>query len=135
MWKNLGANLNYTFLETQGNYGGTVATTRLAGFVPKTANVGIDYIGSGWSIRLNAVWRGRFLAGNNPNAALLQYQRPRTQVDIKTKYNLSSRLGFFCDFENITSETENWIYFGNESRPGTVNMISPKIVAGIQGTF
>ena len=37
--------------------------------------------------------------------------------------------------ENITYETENWIYYGNEDRPGTVNKISPKIVAGIQGTF
>lgn len=112
-----------------------MATTKLAGFVPKTANVGIDYIRSGWSIRVNAVWRGEYLAGISPNAALLQYQRPRTQVDIKTKYNLTSRLGFFCDFENITYETENWIYYGNESRPGTVNRIAPKIVAGIQGTF
>lgn len=135
LWKHFGLNLNYTVLETEGNYGGAVATTKLAGFVPKTANIGLDYIRSGWSVRVNAVWRGRFLAGISSNEALLQYQRPRTQVDIKTKYNLSSRFGLFCDFENITYETENWIYYGNESRPGTVNRIAPKIVAGIQGTF
>jgi iron complex outermembrane receptor protein len=135
LWRNFGVNINYTYLQTQGNYGGSVATDKLAGFVPRIANIGLDYIQSRWSFRLSAVWRGDHLSGINANAALLRYQRPRTQVDLKTKYNLSSRLGFFCDLENLTRAEENWEYYGNESRPGTVNRLAPKVVAGLQGTF
>ena len=35
IWRGFGVNLNYTQLETKGDYGGTVATTEVAGFRPR----------------------------------------------------------------------------------------------------
>ena len=135
IWRGLGLNLNYTQLETEGDYGGAVATTQLAGFVPKIGNVGLSYIGRGWSLRFNGVWRGTYLTSVNANAALLVYAKPRFQANIKLKYNLSRRLGFFCDVENINNAPLAVLYQGRKDRISQTYVSSPKIVAGVQGTF
>ncbi len=128
-------NLNYTYLETEGNYGGAIQTTQVAGFVPRTGNVALSYRGK----RLNAVaqwnWRARYLSSVSTNAALFRYENPRSSFDLKTKYTISPRLGLFCDIENLTSEPLYDSYYVYRDRINTLRLTVPKITAGLQGRF
>ena len=67
--------------------------------------------------------------------ALLRYEKPRTQIDLKTRYTLSRRLSLFCDVENILAEPLNENYLAYEDRAGQTRLTAPKIVAGLQGRF
>lgn len=134
-WRGFGLDANYTRLETYGDYGGAVATNQVANFIPATANAAISYTGRGWNIRLNAVWRDTTLTAANANAALLRYQKEKLQVNLKTKYNLSSRLGFFLDIENLNRSPITEDYLGREDRPGQTRIVVAKVIGGVQGRF
>jgi iron complex outermembrane recepter protein len=134
-WRGFGLSLNYTQLSTRGDYGGSVATTRVAGFVPKTGNAALTYLGHGWNIRLNGVWRDTYLVGTNANPALLLYQEPKLQVNLKTKYTFSRRLSVFCDIENLNKSPITETYFARKDRPAQTRIVVAKVVAGIQGRF
>ncbi|MBI5693141.1 MAG: TonB-dependent receptor, partial [Verrucomicrobia bacterium] len=134
-WRGFGFSANYTQLSTKGDYGGTVATTQVAGFVPKTANVALSYLGYGWNLRLNAVWRSTYLLSVSANPALLQYQEPKTQVNLKTRYQLSRRTAVFCDIENLNKSPITEAYFATKDRPSQTRIVVAKVVAGVTGRF
>ena len=134
-WRGFGLSLNYTQLSTKGDYGGTTATTQVANFVPKTANAAISYLGRGWNVRLNAVWRSEYLVGVSATPALLVYQEPKLQVNIKTRYTFSPKVALFCDVENLNKSpiTETWV--GSKDRPNQTRIVVAKVVAGVTGRF
>ena len=103
--------------------------------MPKTANAAISYLGYGWNIRVNGVWRDTYLLGVSSNAALLQYQEPKLQINLKTKYTFSPKLSVFCDIENLNKSPITESYFGRKDRPGQTRIVVAKIVAGVQGRF
>jgi iron complex outermembrane recepter protein len=133
--KGFGATASFTYLETRGDYGGTVATSRLANFVPKSANAGINYIANKWSIYLNATWRDEFLVNVSSNAASETYEKARMQMTLKTNYQFSPLFGVFCDVENINSAPISDRFIGREDRVTLYRIMPPKIVAGIRGRF
>jgi iron complex outermembrane recepter protein len=135
LWSRFGLNANYTYLTTEGNYGGAAVSTQVAGFKPRTANLGISYRGTKASVIVQGNWVGTWLTSNSTNAALLRYEKPRTQIDVKTKYTISRRLGLFCDIENLLAEPLNQNYLTYEDRAGQTRLTAPKIVAGVQGRF
>ena len=134
-WRGFGLGLNYTQLSTKGDYGGTTATTQVAGFVPKTGNAAITYLGQGWNLRLNAVWRDTYLAGISANPALLLYQQPKLQINLKTKYAFSPKLALYCDIENLNNSPIAETYFATKDRPAQTRIVVAKVVAGITGRF
>ena len=134
-WRGFGFSANYTQLSTKGDYGGTSATTQVAGFVPKTGNVAISYLGYGWNLRLNAVWRDTYLVGISTNPALLRYQEPKTQINLKTKYTFKPRVSVFCDIENLNKSPITETYFGTKDRPAETRIVVAKVVAGVMGRF
>lgn len=135
LWRGLGLNMNYTKVETKGDYGGTVATTQVAGVIPETANVALSYIQRGWYVRLQWNWRDTRLVTISTNPALLVYDMPKTSVTLKLKYTLSQKVGVFCNIENLTSEPLFRTYFVTKDRPFQVWPTVAKITAGIQGRF
>jgi TonB-dependent receptor len=134
-WRGFGFSANYTQLSTRGDYGGTTATTQVAGFVPKTANVAVSYLGYGWNLRINAVWRSTYLLSVSTNPALLQYQEPKLQVNLKTKYTFSRQVGVFCDIENLNKSPITEAYFVTRDRPSQTRIVVAKVVAGVTGRF
>jgi TonB-dependent receptor len=134
-WRGLGFYANYTRLLTRGDYGGATVTTQVAGFVPKTGNVALTYLGAGFNLRLNAVWRSEYLVTNSANPALVVYQEPKLQLNLKTRYNFSRATSIFCDIENFNKSpiTETWV--GSKDRPNQTRIVVAKVVAGIQGRF
>jgi iron complex outermembrane receptor protein len=134
-WKGFGVNLNYTRLDTKGDYGGASVTTQLAGFVPETGNAGISYVYNKFDLRLNAVWRSDILITASANPATLVYEQPRTQITLKTKYNFSRRLGLYFQIDNLNNAAITDRYRGFETRPLQTRVATPKIIAGVEGRF
>jgi TonB-dependent receptor len=134
-WRGFGLYANFTRLLTRGDYGGATVTSTVAGFVPKTGNLALTYLGHGLNIRLNGVWRSEYLITNSANAALLVYQEPKFQVNLKTRYNLSRTTAIFCDIENLNKSpiTETWV--GSKDRPNQTRIVVAKVVAGVSGRF
>ncbi|MDO8545607.1 MAG: TonB-dependent receptor [Opitutaceae bacterium] len=134
-WKGFGVTLNYTKLETKGDYGGASSTSQLAGFVPQTGNAGINYVYHKLDLRLNAVWRSEILVTSSPNPVLLVYEQPRLQISLKTKYNFSRQLGVYFQIDNLNNAPITDRYRGFESRPLQTRVATPKIIAGVEGRF
>ncbi len=103
--------------------------------MPKTGNVALTYLGHGFNLRLNAVWRSQYLVTNSANAALLVYHEPKLQVNLKTRYNVNRSTAIFCDIENLNKSpiTETWV--GSKDRPNQTRIVVAKVVAGVSGRF
>jgi iron complex outermembrane receptor protein len=134
-WRGFGFSANYTQLSTKGDYGGTTVTTQVAGFVPKTGNVALTYLGFGWNLRLNAVWRDTYLITNSTNPALAVYQEPKLQINLKTRYTISRKVSLFCDIENLNKSPITETYVGSKDRPNQTRIVVAKVVAGVSGRF
>ncbi|MBI4623660.1 MAG: TonB-dependent receptor, partial [Verrucomicrobia bacterium] len=87
-WSGFGLNMNYTQLQTKGDYGGTVATTQVAGFRPRTGNISINYRKGKYEVRLQTNWLDTYLTTTSTNAALLAYEAPRITTNAKFTYTI-----------------------------------------------
>lgn len=116
-WSGFGLFANYTKLQAEGYYGSggaisltnnntlsTAPTKELAGFVPTNANIGVTFIRSGLTVRVNMGYRGRFLSSYNANGSLLQYTEPWPTVDLRTAYKFSRRYEMYLDVNNVFNE-------------------------------
>ena len=132
--KGLGAFANYTRLETEGDYGGARvgSTNTITGFVPEAANIGLSYIRTPISLRIQAKHRGKFLNSYNASPARLVWQMPQTVVDIKAVYNINRHLGLYLDVYNIFNDPDRkfeWEY----GRPQNIRKDSVMFLCGING--
>jgi TonB-dependent receptor len=133
--RGLGLNANYTYLKTEGNYGGAATTTVLPNFIPKIFNVALTYRDRRISVVLQRLWTDVYLVTNSTNPALVRWQAARESWDLKTKFTLNRRLSVFCDLENLFAEPINQNYFVTPARPNQTRLTVPKIVAGVQGRY
>jgi len=135
LWRGFGVNLNYTQLETKGDYGGTVATTAVAGFRPKSANAVLNYQKGKYRASLQANWIDTHLVTVSSNAALIVYQAPRTSASFKFTYDFSSRTSFYLNLDNLLRTPINSRYYAYEDRVGFTRLPFRSIAAGVQGRF
>jgi TonB-dependent receptor len=133
--RGLGLNMNYTKVESKGDYGGTVATTQVAGLIPETANIAATYLYRGLYLRWQWNWRSSRLVTIAANPAAMVYDMPKTATTVKLKYTVTPRLSYFFNMENLFAEDLFRTYFVSEDRPFQVRPTKPKITAGIQGRF
>jgi iron complex outermembrane recepter protein len=106
IWSGLGIYANYSRNQTEGDYGGTFVTSKLAGFIPETANAGISYLRSPLSIRVQYNYAGRRLVGFSTSEARLAYERARGIWDIKTVFDINRHFALYFDVWNIFDEQE-----------------------------
>jgi TonB-dependent receptor len=139
-WRGFGSFVNYTYLETKGDFGAaTGTTTRLPNLTPHTLNAGLTYRGYGFDVRLMANYRGEFYrsstsgnfgtgAGVLPGTMFYDvYQHSRTLWDFKLQYTVNRTYTLFFDAYNLTNDWNNNDYlhaFGREipsyaAGPGT----------------
>lgn len=136
-WRGLGVGLNWTKTESYGDFGGAVASSLVAGVVPNMVNVNLSYTYNKLNLRLTGIWRQERLIVNNANPALLQFQTDKIQINIKSRYSFSQRLGVFFDIENINRSPiqDSYQGLGKTTQWNQVRIVAPKIVAGITGRF
>jgi len=135
-WRGFGIYANHTWLEAVGNYGSTVTTGRIPGFIPQTGNIGVSYIARGLSVRLQGNFRGDSIGNINANPALQQYDYSRKKIDINFSYQKTPSLTFFLDIRNIFGDTiggHPYIYI--PERPRGSDRDDPEIKIGVSGQF
>ncbi len=132
---------NYTKLRTEGqnsnftsgpssSAGGTIA-----GFLNATGNVGVGYRGFGFDLRLQTVYRSKYLKANSTTAALVQWQEPKWTWNWKSRYTLAKGWGVFLDLENIFEVPLDRVYAAYPERVISYRTFHTKIVGGITGRF
>lgn len=134
-WKGLGFYASYTKLETEGDYGGASATSEVAGFLPESASASLSYNYGAFDFKVNGTYRGEYLISVSSLAHRVIYQKPRTQIDIKMRYNFSEKFGVFMDVENINNAPIAERYQGYADRVYFYRVGSPKYILGVQGRF
>jgi TonB-dependent receptor len=137
-WKGFGMFANYTWLESEGNYAGpgtTVTNAELENFVPRTANLGLSYIGYNWTIRAQLNYTGVHLDSFNSDESRRQYIFENYPLDLNIRYDFSPRLGVFMDVINVFNEPTNHEYTFTEFRRNRNDRYTAIIKFGLTGRF
>src|SRR5690606_38832509 len=106
--RGLGVALNYTQIETEGDFGGnaSLTTNEVAGFIPKTANANITwrYGRFGAYVRVNYTsdYINSYTAGS---VGRNEYRDERVVVDPGVSWRLRPWATVFCDVSNAGNET------------------------------
>lgn len=129
-----GSFLNYTRLVTRGTFSGTTVVDKLSGFNPILINGGLSYIRYKLTLRAQLNYTGERVTSFNATPAQMNWQEPRSTVDVSAKYALNSRFGFYFDAFNIFDE-KNFIFQGIGTRPTNTQIYGVRISAGITGRF
>lgn len=103
IWRGFGLNSNFTYLQTEGDFGGVTTTRLLAGFRPRSGNAGLSYKGRGLQATLLVNWSDRYFF-NEPATGFRIYNQRRTFIDLKLQYRLTPRYEIFWDTFNLTDE-------------------------------
>jgi iron complex outermembrane receptor protein len=135
--KGFGVNANFTSLKTEGNYGGTTVLTNnsLAGFLPKSGNVGLSYRAHGFDVRFMATYRGEYLTSNSATPSLVQYQVAKTTWNWRSRYSFTRNFGVFLDVDNVFAVPLDNRYRLYRDRGDSWRNFAQKIVAGVTGRF
>ncbi len=121
-WSGLGAQFNYTWIdgENQTRTGfdtGAFTTTQLVGVARQSFNVALLYEHSGWTGRLAATRRGKFVEQiAEPRFGQDRYVKESTYVDLSIGYELTKNLSLHLDAVNLTRERYE-SYLGDPIRP------------------
>ena len=132
-----GALANYTWLETEGDYGGAAVQTTgtLANFTPRAANVGISYIRGKFNIRLTYGMVGETLLAYNAQQHLRRYRLQGNRIELKTRYPIARGIDVYVDVYNLTNDKLRDV-FGVPDRPRSIlDRNDPQIHFGFNGRF
>jgi len=127
--RGFGVQANFTKLNTKG------PNRRVSGFLDMTANGGVSFRGFGFDIRVLGNWRSEYKTSDNANLALVQYQKDRFMLNVKTRYAVTKRTTVFLDVENIFGAPLDNIYAAYSDRVMTLRTFAPKVVFGVEGRF
>jgi TonB-dependent receptor len=105
IWSGLGAYANYTWTDTDSDYGGT--TNRNLPLVDQfrhVGNVALTYDGYGFSGLVSLNHQSDFLESISSNPAADRYGRYRNQVDASFSQRVTSNLRLTLHLNNLTNE-------------------------------
>jgi TonB-dependent receptor len=138
-WRGFSFGFNYTKTDSYGDFGSTLATSLVAKVVPNMANLNLSYRYRKLDTRLTGIWRDEYLLASSASQALLQWQLPKWQFNLKTRYMWSPKLGFFFDIENFNRSPITESYQGPKGSgklaANQTRIVEPKIIGGITGRF
>lgn len=97
-----GAFANFTYTDTEGNFGALTTVKRLPQLSPRNANAGISFVKYGWQIRLLGNWRGLTYWGTS--GPIDFYREPRLILDTKIEYHINRRYDLYLNVANITNQ-------------------------------
>jgi len=132
-----GALANYTWLETEGDYGGSAVQTTgtLANFTPRAANIGISYIRGKFNIRLTYGMSGETLLAYNAQQHLRRYRLQGDRIELKTRYPISRKLDVYVDVYNLTNDKLRDVFAVPDRPRSILDRNDPQIHFGINGKF
>ena len=132
-WSGFGVNMNYTQLQTKGDYGGLVATTQVAEFKPRTANFVLSYQKNRYKFSALANWVDDYLLTVSTNPASFVYETQRLLVGARFNYTLTHRTNLYLNLDNITKSPVFNRYIVYKDRGSWTRQVYPQVSLGIQG--
>jgi TonB-dependent receptor len=135
--KGLSGSLNYTMINTRGNFGSTTNITgrEVVGFIPKAANAMLSWRYKKFSTRLLYNWTSDYIV--EYSAATVGRNRWRASFDtlnVGLAYQLRSSAQLTLDVSNILNAYQE-IYRGFRNQPSTINYNFVTINVGVNGRF
>jgi TonB-dependent receptor len=130
--KGLGLFANFTYLQTQGNFGGLVTVRNLANLTPRSGNAGINYRYRSLDARLLLNWTGERFRGTS--GGIDTFSADRRLLDVKLQYTVNRWYDVFFDGSNLTNEPVGTIIALNGLRHFKENG-GVFFSAGIRGRF
>ncbi|MBL9212070.1 MAG: TonB-dependent receptor, partial [Opitutaceae bacterium] len=136
--KGLTARANYTYLETEGRFAGTVElkSGQVAGFVPRAYNFGLLYNYRKFGASFDVNYTGRYPTGyslTSPGSGNI-YRDKILRMNAGITYKVRPNATAFLNINNLDEEDTN-IYTYTPSRPRTTLIASRSLKFGISGQF
>jgi len=139
LWKGLGVSANYTYLDTEGDFGNAAGTVRgtneVAGFVPRLANVMLSWSYKSFRTRVIANYNGEYISSYSAtNAGANLYRYSRKTVDLGFAYQINPKVTVTLDISNLFKEPQAFYqYTSDRYQAYTQNFLT--VTAGISGRF
>ncbi|WP_305804775.1 TonB-dependent receptor [Stenotrophomonas sp. YIM B06876] len=146
-WSNLGAQLNYTYVDSKIQYltsSGVVAQkTNLTGLSKNAWNTTLFYEGSSWSGRVSATHRDDYLiqvpgteVGFDSAAQGVHGQSGTTFIDASLHYKINAQLEVSLEGANLTNQAqESWVSNPNVSLPLEYSQTGRQYTLGLRYKF
>ena len=136
--KGLGVFANYTVLRAEGTFatGGTTNISTLAGFAPKTGNLGVSYDYGRWDVRVMANYVGSYLDTDSSVQGSKKFADKRVTWNFSGKYKLGRNYLLFADMLNFT-RTNLVQYLGavDGVHRSATQVLGATLTTGIQAKF
>jgi iron complex outermembrane receptor protein len=101
--KSFGGFVNFTYLQSMGDFGGVTQTTALANKTPRSANAGINFRRRGLDLNLLGNFKGRTF--NGADSGLDIYKTQRVGLDLKVQYTIDRTYSVFFNGFNLLAAT------------------------------
>ena len=137
MLRGLSGMVNYTYLDTRGDFGGTTVrrTGQVPGFTPHSGNASLTWRWRGFSVRYLVNYSGERITGFNAAAAHRNtYRVARTVENLGFAYQVNPRFTVTCDIDNLSNEPIV-SYRGTRDRVSSQSYYGLAITLGIAGRF
>ncbi len=137
-WRGFGAFANFTWLQTEGDYGtagANITKSELPNFTPRSGNIGLSYIGYDWTVRVKANYTGARLLVYQADASRRQYGVAHTPVDLNLAYAVSPKIRLFVDVINVFNVGIGHQYMFVSDRKTSSDRSSTVIKFGVGGNF
>lgn len=129
----LGVFGNYTYLKTEGTYRDGAA--ELAGFVPKSANLGASF--RWWKLEARVAYR--YTGDQLRSYSALVYQqsrfRPVSVIDLNFKYDFHRRASFYFDIVNLNNKWPDNYTGRDRGRITFSDVYGTRFNLGVSGRF
>lgn len=137
VWGGFGVFANYTWLDTNGNYGRVTEPegSSLVNFTPRTANAGVSFDRKRFYARVNVNYTGTYMRSYNVNPLLRSYQDRRTMVDTKLGFRYSPNITVFADVANLFNSKQKWYNGYDRERVVDHRDHGVRLQAGVNGAF
>ena len=135
--KGLSGMVNYTVLDTHGNFGGTGTLTsgQVAGFVPRTANASLSWRYGGFSTRVLMNYASTFLTSYTATSLGRNlYRMERNLINLGFSYQVRPSVNLTLDIDNLTNVPQKR-YRGIPDQVEYFNYPGTTITVGVNGRF
>ena len=135
--KNLGLLVNYTVLDTHGNFGGTanLTTGQVAGFIPKTANLILSWRYRAFSSRVLVNYTSDGITSYTATAVGRNlYRFESTRVNVGLGYEVRPGITLTCDISNVFNEPQEF-YRGIPEQLQRWTHTGTTVSLGVAGRF
>lgn len=137
IFRGLSGLVNYTYLTSHGNRGGTTVryTGEIPGFTPHSGNASVTWRWRKFSTRYLVNYSGNRITAFNANAPWRNtYRVARTVMNLGFAYQLRPNVSLTCDIDNLTNEPQV-VYRGSRDQLQSVSYHGLAVTLGVSGRF